>query len=159
MTGSYAWGGNKEFCRELREDFGLKLRELEVMPDSLPENAGVMSIGVFDPKDAREAVGEEFINKWNQHKDICAVPGGQYWFNIIQKNVDKGVALKELMEMYGVTDEEVLVIGDNMNDVCMLSIVTNSVAIGNAVQEVKDICKYTADTCENDGVLKILKML
>lgn len=159
MTGSYAWAGNKEFCRTLREDFGLSLKELAVMPDSLPEGAGVMSIGVFDPVDAMLAVGEEFISKWNQHESIRAVPGGQYWFNIIQKHVDKGVALKELMEMYGVTDEEVLVIGDNMNDICMLSVVTNSVAIGNARQEVKEICRYKADTCSNDGVLRILKML
>lgn len=159
MTGSYAWAGNKEFCQVLREDFGLLLKELEAMPDSLPDGAGVMSIGVFDPLDAREAVGEDFINKWNEHEKIRAVPGGKYWFNIIQKNVDKGVALKELMEMYGVTDEEVLVIGDNMNDICMLSIVTNSMAIGNAVQEVKDICRYTADTCMNDGVLQVLKRL
>ena len=46
-----------------------------------------------------------------------------------------------------------------MNDIEMLSLVTNSVAIGNARPEVKEICKYETDICANDGVLQILKQL
>ena len=159
LTGAYSWKKNKEFCRILREDFFLKLTELEEMADSLSEDAGVMSLGMYDPVDAEAVVGQEFIDKWNQHELIRAVPGGQYWFNVMQKNIDKGVALRELMEMYGYKPEEVMAIGDNMNDIGMLTEVPNSVAIGNARQEVKDICKYIADTNANDGVLQILKKL
>ena len=61
--------------------------------------------------------------------------------------------------MYGYKPEEVMAIGDNMNDIGMLTEVQNSVAIGNARQEVKDICKYIADTNANDGVLQILRKL
>lgn len=159
MTGSYAYGPNKKFCDVLKNEFGLKLNELQQMPEDLPKDAGVMSIGVFHPVDAGKAVGEEFITKWNSHEKIQAVPGGQYWFNIIQKNVNKGVALKELMEMYGVREEEVLAIGDNMNDMEMLSLAPNSVAIGNARKEVKEICRYETAPCYEDGVLQILKRL
>ena len=159
LTGSYAWKKDQEFCRILREDFYLKLTELEEMPDSLPEDASVMSFGMYDPVDAEAAVGQEFIEKWNQHPLIQAVPGGQYWFNVMQKNVDKGVALRELMEMYQLKPEEVIAIGDNMNDMGMLTSVPNSVAIGNAREEVKAVCKYIADTNANDGVLQILNKL
>lgn len=159
LTGSYAWKENQEFCDLLRTDFKLDVKELDQIPDSLPENAGVMSLGVFDAEDAEKAVGKEFIDKWNQHDKIQAVPGGQFWFNVIQKNIDKGVALRELMEMYGFAPEEVIAIGDNMNDMGMLTCIPNSVAIGNARQEVKDVCKYIADTNANDGVLQILKKL
>lgn len=159
LTGSYAWKGNQNFCNLLREDFSLKVTELEQMPESLPQNAGVMSIGVYDPVDSEQAVGQEFIEKWNRHEKIQAVPGGQFWFNIIQKNVDKGVALRELMEMYDIAPAEVIAIGDNMNDMGMLRQVPNSVAIGNARKEVKEVCRYIADTYENDGVLQILKKL
>ena len=159
LEGSYGWKRNREFCRILREDFHLNLTELEEMPDSLPQDAGIMSLGMYDPVDAETAVGKEFADKWNQHPLIKAVPGGQYWFNIMQKNIDKGVALQELMEMYDIKPEEVIAIGDNMNDMGMLTCVPNSVAIGNARQEVKDVCKYIADTNSNDGVLQILKKL
>lgn len=159
LEGSYCWEKDKEFCRILKEDFHLNVTELEKMPDSLPDDAGIMSLGMYDPADAETAVGEVFITKWNQHELIKAVPGGQYWFNVMQKNIDKGVALRELMEMYDFKPEEVMVIGDNMNDIGMLTEVPNSVAIGNARQEVKDICKYIADTNANDGVLQILRKL
>ena len=159
LSGAYSWKKNREFCRILREDFHLNVTELEEMPDSLPDDAGIMSLGMYDPVDAEAVVGEEFIIKWNQHELIKAVPGGQYWFNVMQKNIDKGVALRELMEMYGYKPEEVMAIGDNMNDMGMLTEVPNSVAIGNARQEVKDICKYIADTNANDGVLQILRKL
>ena len=159
LTGSYAWGKNREFCEVLRKDFKLDIKELEDMPESLPENAGVMSIGVFHPSDAEEAVGKEFIDKWNRHEEIHAVPGGQYWFNIIQKKINKAVALKELMEMFGYEPWEVIAIGDNMNDMAMLTSIPNSVAIGNAREEITEVCRYVADTNENDGVLQILKKL
>ena len=159
LGGAYSWKKSREFCRILREDFNLKLTELEEMPDSLPDSAEIMSFGMYDPVDAEIAVGEAFIAKWNQHELIKAVPGGQYWFNVMQKNIDKGVALQELMEMYGYKPEEVMAIGDNMNDIGMLTAVPNSVAIGNARQEVKDLCRYVADTNANDGVLQILRKL
>ena len=159
LTGSYAYGINTEFCRLLREEFHLSVNELENMPESLPEDAGVMSLGFFHPKDAEAAVGKAFIEKWNSHEKIAALPGGKYWFNILQKNLDKGVALKELMEMCGLKDEEVIAVGDNMNDLGMLAGITNSVAVGNAREEVKAVCKYVADTSTNDGVLQILKKL
>ena len=159
LTGSYALKKNQEFCRILREDFSLQVIELDCLPESLPQDAGVLSMGMFDPVDAEEAVGHEFIDKWNQHELIQAVPGGKFWFNIIQRNVDKGVALREIMEMYNIAPEEVIVIGDNMNDMGMLTCVPNSVAIGNAREEVKAVCRYVADTNVNDGVLQILKRL
>ena len=159
INGSYASGKDRDFCEILEKDYNLKVLELEHMPESLPDDAGVMSMGVYDPVDAEVAVGREFIDKWNQHELIQTVPGGLYWYNIIQKNIDKGVALREVMEMYGIAPDEVIAIGDNMNDIGMLTAVPNGVAIGNARQEVKDVCKYIADTNVNDGVLQILKKL
>ena len=68
LTGSYAWAGNREFCDILRNDFYLKVTELEHMAESLPDGAGVMSFGMYDPVDAEAAVGQEFIEKWNQYQ-------------------------------------------------------------------------------------------
>ena len=76
-----------------------------------------------------------------------------------QELYERILPLKELMEMYGFAPEEVIAIGDNMNDMGMLTCIPNSVAIGNARQEIKDVCKYVADTNANDGVLQILKKL
>ena len=101
-------------------------------------------------------VGKEYIEKWNNHELIQAVPGGLYWFNILQKKVDKGVALRELMDMYNIAPEEVIAIGDNMNDITMLNAADLSIAVDNARQEVKCICDKVIPSNMQDGVANYL---
>lgn len=159
MEGSFAWKGNPPFCELLRRDYQLRVKEVERMPEDIPEDAGVMSLGLYHPEDAQEAAGEEFIRKWNNHPLVEVMVAGTMWLNICQRGVHKGSALAEIMEKYKIEKDEVIAFGDNMNDYGMLSFIPNSVAIGNARQEIKNISRYVADTNENDGVLQILKRL
>ena len=56
--------------------------------------------------------------------------------------------------------ENVMAIGDNMNDVSMLSRAGYPVAMENAIPEVKEYAKYVTDTNQNSGVGKAInKML
>ncbi|MGN1313468.1 MAG: HAD family hydrolase [Lachnospiraceae bacterium] len=159
MTGSFAWKENQSFCHMLRRDYKLNIVEIERMPEDIPKDAGVMSLGLYHPKGAEKAVGKAFMEKWNKHPLVEVMAAGDMWLNICQRNIHKGSALEEIMEQYGIQKDEVIAFGDNMNDYGMLSLLPNSVAIGNARREIKDICRYIADTNVNDGVLKILKQL
>ena len=69
------------------------------------------------------------------------------------KGIDKGVALKELAELLGVSLEETLAIGDNNNDLAMLKTAGVSAAVGNAIQEVKEFCDYQAVRTNEDGAV------
>ncbi|MBQ8814233.1 MAG: Cof-type HAD-IIB family hydrolase [Lachnospiraceae bacterium] len=64
----------------------------------------------------------------------------------------KDVGLQALCEHLGITAEQVIAIGDNLNDISMLKFAGFSIAMGNARPEVKAICK--AETLDNgrDGV-------
>ena len=53
----------------------------------------------------------------------------------------------------GVKQEEIIVAGDNYNDVSMLEIAGLSVAAGNAVDDVKKICDYVCENDNNQGVI------
>lgn len=61
--------------------------------------------------------------------------------------VNKGHALKQLMSMLDVKPEEVLAIGDNMNDRTMIDLAGTGVAVANAVPELKNKATYI---CQND---------
>lgn len=61
--------------------------------------------------------------------------------------VNKGNALSHLMEMLEVKPEEVLAIGDNMNDRTMIQVAGTGVAVANAVPELKAKANYQ---CQND---------
>ena len=60
---------------------------------------------------------------------------------------------------YGISKEETMVFGDNINDLEMLERAKYSFAIGNAREEVKEKANYIADTNVNHGVLKVLRQV
>ncbi len=57
----------------------------------------------------------------------------------------------------GIKPEEIICIGDNLNDEAMIRAAGLGIAMGNAVPEIKNIAKYITDTCDNDGVAKAIE--
>ena len=53
-------------------------------------------------------------------------------------------------------NEEVMILGDSFNDYSMFEVFTETVAMKNAIKEVKDIAKYVTDTNDNLGVAKAI---
>ena len=73
-------------------------------------------------------------------------------------NTDKGTGIKEMIEHFGIQQEETLVIGDSDNDRAMFDFGQYTVAMKNARQEIKDITdEVTEETNEEDGAAKYLK--
>lgn len=68
----------------------------------------------------------------------------------------KGIILAKVAEKMGLKREEVLVLGDSFNDYSMFKEFQESVAMGNAIPEIKEIAKYITDTNDNLGVAKAI---
>ena len=68
----------------------------------------------------------------------------------------KGIILAKVAEKMGFKRDEVLVLGDSFNDYSMFTEFTESVAMGNAIPEIKQIAKYITDTNNNLGVAKAI---
>lgn len=158
MRRGYVSDHDRELCRALEEDYALDIMELKHMPEDMPED-DVMSIALYHPTNAEGVCSQGFYTKWHNHKEVDAFCSGRLWMNVCRRNVDKGTALREVMEEYGFHPDQVMAFGDNMNDLGMLKSVTNSVAVGSARQEVKDASRFVCDTQPNHGVLQILKQL
>jgi Cof subfamily protein (haloacid dehalogenase superfamily) len=71
----------------------------------------------------------------------------------------KGIILAKVAEKMGFKREEVMVLGDSFNDYSMFTEFTESVAMGNAIPEIKKIAKYITDTNGNLGVAKAIYKL
>ncbi|SHK28032.1 Cof-type HAD-IIB family hydrolase [Paramaledivibacter caminithermalis] len=76
---------------------------------------------------------------------------------IMNKGIQKGVAVKKLADSLGVKREEVICIGDNENDISMIKYAGLGVAMGNAEEIVKQTADYVTDINDNNGVAKALK--
>ncbi|MBS4762073.1 HAD family phosphatase [Carnobacteriaceae bacterium zg-ZUI252] len=64
----------------------------------------------------------------------------------------KGHAVSALAAQISVPLENIMALGDNMNDLSMIESVGYGVAMDNAVQHIKDVAKYTTLSNVDDGV-------
>ncbi|MCS7252995.1 MAG: Cof-type HAD-IIB family hydrolase [Armatimonadota bacterium] len=64
----------------------------------------------------------------------------------------KGKALKIIAERLAIPREQVMAIGDNLNDIDMLQYAGLSVAMANSVEEVKRIAHEIVPSADEDGV-------
>lgn len=71
-------------------------------------------------------------------------------------NAQKGIILEKVATKMNLKNEEVMILGDSFNDYSMFEVFTESVAMENAIDEVKDIAKYITDTNYNLGVAKAI---
>ena len=92
-------------------------------------------------------------------KDIAV--SGSFGRNIEINHVDaqKGFILSKVIEKLGFNKEEVAVMGDSYNDYTMFTEFIETYAMGNAVEDIKNIAKYITDTCDNGGVSKAIEKI
>jgi len=77
--------------------------------------------------------------------------------DIMAKDSNKGSNVEALAKYLHIDINKTLCFGDGLNDVEMFQHVKTSVAMGNALPELKKIATHITDTNDNDGVYKFLK--
>ncbi|WP_099335757.1 Cof-type HAD-IIB family hydrolase [Clostridium cadaveris] len=71
-------------------------------------------------------------------------------------NAQKGIILEKVAKKMSIDSKEVMILGDSFNDYSMFEIFEESVAMKNAIPEVKAIAKYITDSNDNLGVAKAI---
>ena len=72
------------------------------------------------------------------------------------RNSDKGEALKIICELNNIDVKESIAIGDGENDIPMFKVSGLSIAMGNAMENVKKVSDFITDSNEQDGVAKAI---
>lgn len=67
--------------------------------------------------------------------------------------VNKGLGLKELADYLHIDMCETMAIGDNYNDLDMLTVAGRSIAVGNANDDIKNVCDYICRCDHNQGAV------
>ncbi|MQR97453.1 Cof-type HAD-IIB family hydrolase [Fictibacillus phosphorivorans] len=76
---------------------------------------------------------------------------------ITNSEAQKGVAVKRYAELKGISLQDTMAIGDNYNDVSMLEVAGFPVAMGNAVDEVKEMASFVTKENDESGVSFAIK--
>lgn len=98
---------------------------------------------------------EENIKIENRYKT-----GNSDWslwaINIINRNASKGNAIYGLCKYLKINIEDVIAMGDDLNDISMIKEAGLGVAMGNALPEVKQIADEITKTNNENGVAEII---
>lgn len=76
---------------------------------------------------------------------------------VMDKQCNKGHGVKVLAEHLGIKREEIICIGDQTNDMEMISYAGLGIAMGNAIDEVKNMASHVTDDNDNNGVAKAIE--
>lgn len=97
---------------------------------------------------------DDFLN--NEYKrfedELYLVKSLPFLLEIAHKGVNKGEGLKALGNILDIKPEEMIAIGDNLNDAEMLDYVGNPVIMDNGHEELKNKDYFLTKSNEEDGV-------
>ena len=80
-----------------------------------------------------------------------------FYTEINSQNVDKWTAISHLINRLGIKSEEVMAIGDNVNDKTMIENAGLGVAMENSAPYIKEIADIVTANNNEDGVAKIIE--
>lgn len=89
--------------------------------------------------------------------ELYIVKSTPYFCEFSSPNASKSCAVNFLKKYWNLTDDEVLAIGDQDNDIELLKAGGISVAMGNGTEGVKREADFITDTVENDGFVKAME--
>ena len=100
------------------------------------------------------AIKEKFGDK------MQVVLASDFWTDVINLSISKGVAVQNVQKIMGITPDECAAFGDYLNDVQMLQAVTHSFAMANAHPDLKQLAKYeTVSNAEHGVIVGIHKLM
>ncbi|MGL4534574.1 MAG: Cof-type HAD-IIB family hydrolase [Fusobacteriaceae bacterium] len=81
------------------------------------------------------------------------------FLEVLDKKVNKGDALKLVLDSYSILPEECAAFGDELNDKEMLKLVKYGVAMENSNPELKEQVQFITLKNDEDGIIEFLKNL
>lgn len=101
--------------------------------------------------------GEE--EQFNISEEIKFVRWHQLSTDVVPKKGSKAEGIKKIMDMLGVSRQDVVAFGDGLNDIEMISFAGTGVAMGNAVSHVKKVADFVTKPVDEDGIFYAAKQL
>jgi Cof subfamily protein (haloacid dehalogenase superfamily) len=101
---------------------------------------------------------EMLQEKFNSKLNILVTDNGQL-IQIMSKKASKELAVSKLLDPFDLQLERVIAFGDDHNDVGLFNACGRTVAMGNAVKELKNIASEITVSNDNDGVAVVLERI
>ena len=145
---------SQEGFEDLKIDYHI-IRDRKVWKEIFLENKDKISKCIALSINPKKMV--KFKERLKEIKGVVSFGSGSRSVEINNVGVSKGNAVKVLAEHYGIKREEIVAIGDNENDLSMIEYAGVGIAMGNAIDSLKEISDYITNTNKNNGVANALE--
>lgn len=145
---------NPEFRAAAHKSY-TECKEVECLECAIGKE-GACKIAVYDDKKSAESRGDFFEENV---KGLKTVISGKHWCDVMSPDVNKGVAIRKVKEMFGFKKEELIAFGDHMNDYEMLTECGKAYITENGYEPLKREIGNTVPSNSEKGVIKFLKTL
>ena len=85
-------------------------------------------------------------------RDFEVIDRGGGFYECVPMGHSKASAIEWILKQYGIALEDAWVFGDSMNDYEMIEKAGNGIAMGNAVDKLKEVADYVTRPIEEEGV-------
>lgn len=123
----------------------------EILKSNIKVNKILVIGDVEEYKKIWEMIDEDIL------KDFRYVISEDDYFEIVKNNVSKGSALKILKKHLGINDNQVISVGNHMNDKELIEEADVGYAVANATLGLKDIADFVTSNEYEKGVIEIIK--
>lgn len=92
-------------------------------------------------------------------ESVTAAFSAPFYYEFTDLGIDKAKALKIVCEQLSITSDALIAFGDGQNDRSIIEFAGTGVAMGNAVEEIKEIAKTVTLSNNKDGIAIALDRL
>lgn len=132
-------------------DAGLLIRT----PDELGDDFSIVKAIFVGETDELNRIEPAVVKEFGQQHYI--VRAADNFLEVMNAAASKGAALEILAAELGIDAEEVMVFGDEQNDIPMFKFAGHAIAMGNGSELAKSYATFVTDTNDNDGIAKALE--
>ena len=113
------------------------------------ESSLKMCVEIFEESQAKQL--QELL-----HECDCIRFSDGYWYKFTRKGATKERAILEVCSVCEIKTEEMIAFGDDYADVGMLKLCGKGIAMGNAIDEVKEKADLVIGSNDEDGIAEYL---
>lgn len=109
----------------------------------------------FDVED--DEIRESILEELKQNEALEVTNSSLTNIEVNASGINKAAAIRKICDRLDIQMDQVMAVGDSLNDLAMIKESGIGVAMGNAQQTVKDSADWVTDTNEQDGVAKAIE--
>ncbi|RLK52776.1 Cof-type HAD-IIB family hydrolase [Microbacterium telephonicum] len=141
---------------EFREEVDKYYRRLEVVDDLTATGDQILKVALYDFDGGEAHTAPLLADLTATHQVVVS---GEHWVDVMNRGVDKGVALRALQRDLGVTSAQTAAFGDYLNDIGMLQAADWSYAMADAHPDVVAVARHRAPSNADAGVVTVIEQL